>query len=347
MTLTSHPSGGNATTRNEGGERGERERIAGSEGFRHEALLYAGSEQFVTASAQFVREGLNGGEAILVAVIEPRASLLREELGPDAPEVEFLDMADVGRNPARIIPAWQEWVERNTAAGRTFRGIGEPIWATRTRAEIIECQQHEQLLNTAFDSGPAWSLLCPYDVRALPQDVIERAGHTHPAVVTRGTKRPSTSYPHEGLRAEQLFAAPLPAAAPPLCELWFDIDDLSRLRAAVHRHAQALHLDPHHLTDFVLVVSELAANSICYGGGKGRVRLWHEGNQAVCEVHDDGLITDPLVGRRRPNPRERVGGAGLWTANQLCDLLLIRSTKEQGTTVRAYMAADPEAASQS
>ena len=277
-------------------------------------------------------------------MIEPRASLLREELGSDAPEVEFLDMAEVGRNPARIIPAWQEWVERNTAAGRPFRGIGEPVWAERTRTEIVECQQHEHLLNTAFDPGPAWSLLCPYDVTALPPDVIERAGHSHPAIRTRGTTYPSTAYRREELGAEQLFAAPLPDSGDALCELWFDIDDLSRLRATVHRCAPALRLAGRRVSDFVLVASELAANSISYGGGRGRLRLWQEGGHAVCEVHDDGLITDPLVGRRKPDPRERVGGAGLWSANQLCDLLLIRSSKALGTTVRAYMAAHVEGA---
>jgi len=327
MNLPAHPDAGSVATRDAG--------------FRHEALLYAGDEQFVTATARFVREGLGDGEAVLVAVIEPRASMLREELASDAAEVEFLDMAEVGRNPARIIPAWQEWVERNTAAGRAFRGIGEPIWAARTRTEIIECQQHEQLLNTAFDPGPGWSLLCPYDVSALPPDVVERAGHTHPTMVTRGTKHASTSYPHPELRFEGLFAAPLPDAGPALCEFSFDIDDLARLRAAVHQHAPALGLDARRVPDFVLVVSELATNSICHGGGKGRLRLWQDGPHAVCEVHDDGLITDPFVGRRRPDPGKRAGGAGLWTANQVCDLLLIRSTAELGTTIRAYMAAQP------
>ena len=321
--LPNHPGGGNVT--------------AHRAAFRHEALLYAGDEQFVTETARFVREGLGGDEAVLVAVIEERASLLREELGSDAPGIEFLDMAHVGRNPARIIPAWQEWVERNSAAGRAFRGVGEPIWTARTRLEILECQAQELLLNTAFEAGPAWSLLCPYDVGALPPDVIERAAHTHPAVVTQGSKYLSSAYPHEGVRAEKLFAAPLPDAGPALRELWFDIDDLSRLRATVQQCAPALGLDGPRVADFVLVVSELAANSICYGGGKGRASLWRDGSYAVCEVHDGGLITDPLVGRHKPNPRERIGGAGLWTVNQLCDLVLIRSTKEQGTTVRAYL----------
>ena len=326
MNLPHDPESGNAGTK--------------VEAFRHEALLYAGDEQFVTSTTRFVREGLNNGEAVLVAVIEPRASMLREELGSDAPAVEFLDMAVVGRNPARIIPAWQEWVERNTALERAFRGVGEPIWAARTRTEIVECQKHEQLLNTAFDPGPAWSLLCPYDISALPPDVVERAGHTHPTVVTGETRQQSSSYPHEDFRAEEMFAAPLPEAGPALCEFSFDIDDLSRLRAAVHRHARELRLEGRRLADYVLVVSELAANSVLHGGGKGRARLWLEGDHAVCEVHDDGLITDPLVGRRKPDPRERAGGAGLWTANRLSDLLLIRSTEGHGTTVRAYITAN-------
>ncbi len=51
-----------------------------------------------------------------------------------------------------------------------------------------------------------------------------------------------------------------------------------------------------------------------------------------------GLITDPLVGRRKPNP-EGGGGAGLWIANLLCDLVQIRSTPQTGTTVRVYVEA--------
>jgi hypothetical protein len=58
-------------------------------------------------------------------------------------------------------------------------------------------------------------------------------------------------------------------------------------------------------------------------------------------VHDQGLITDPMVGRRRPDFAHHLGGAGLWTANLLCDLLLIRSAEDHGTTVRAHLALGP------
>ena len=88
------------------------------------------------------------------------------------------------------------WVDRKTAAGRGFRGIGEPIWASRRPAEILECQQHEQLLNTAFDDGPGWSLLCPYDTTTLPEAVIARAHDTHPGLLDGDARATSSSYPH-------------------------------------------------------------------------------------------------------------------------------------------------------
>ena len=40
---------------------------------------------------------------------------------------------ELGANPARIIPAWQEFVAEHAAPGRRVRGIGEPIWAGRRR----------------------------------------------------------------------------------------------------------------------------------------------------------------------------------------------------------------------
>jgi anti-sigma regulatory factor (Ser/Thr protein kinase) len=302
--------------------------------FRHEALFYAGAEQFVRRAAGYVRDALAADEPILVAVIEPRAKLLREELGAEAERVEFADMERVGRNPARIIPAWQDWVERNTgragprdlaAAAPGFRAIGEPVWAGRTGAEIRECQKHEELLGAAFGCGPAWSLLCAYDIESLPIDVVAMAHREHqtqPGAAVGG----------------DILVDPLPDLGPPILEFPFDLGELPRLRALIRQHAPDLGLAGRRVGDFVLVADELAANSVRHGGGVGVLRLWHQGSYAICEVHDAGLITDPLVGRRRPDFARHVGGAGLWTANRLCDLLLIRSAEAHGTSVRAHLA---------
>jgi anti-sigma regulatory factor (Ser/Thr protein kinase) len=314
----------------------------GSPRFRHEALVYQGTEDFVARTAGYVRAGLDAQEAVLVAVVRANTEALRGELGQDAREVEFLDMETLGRNPARIIPAWQAWVDRNTARGRAFRGIGEPTWAGRSPIEIREGQTHEHLLNTAFDAGPAWSLLCPYDARRLPAELIEYASASHPTVLgpPDGDVRRRLAY--DTRAAEQAFAVPLPDLEAPLAQLPFDIGDLGLLRSTIRGLAPHLGLDGRRLADFLLVADELASNSIRHGGGKGLLLLWRRGAHAICEVRDDGLITDPLVGRRRPDILARDGGAGLWSANKLSDLVLIYSTPDAGTTVRAYF--DVEAA---
>jgi hypothetical protein len=43
----------------------------------------------------------------------------------------------------------------------------------------------------------------------------------------------------------------------------------------------------------------------------------------------------PLAGRVRPGPRQRYG-RGLWMANQLCDLVQLRSRRD-GTVARVHM----------
>ena len=84
----------------------------------------------------------------------------------------------------------------------------------------------------------------------------------------------------------------------------------------------------------MLAVNELATNSVRYGGGRGEMLLWREGRMLLCEIRDEGHITDPLVGRSRPTP-EANNGRGLWLANQLCDLVQIRSSP-QGSSVRVH-----------
>jgi hypothetical protein len=44
----------------------------------------------------------------------------------------------------------------------------------------------------------------------------------------------------------------------------------------------------------------------------------------VCQIHDDGVITDPLAGRRRPS-LDAMRGHGLWIVFQVCDEVEIGS----------------------
>jgi anti-sigma regulatory factor (Ser/Thr protein kinase) len=305
-----------------------------AETFRHEALLYDGEVGFLTGTLPFIREGVVAGEPVLVVVSAAKIGLLRAALGGAADRVAFADMADVGANPARIIPAWCDFVASIGGGGGRARGIGEPIWAERTPDELVEAERHEALLNLAFAGVPAWWLLCPYDTGALGPDVLEEAERNHPFVSEGGVAWQSAAY--RGLeQVAEPFATPLPDPPGPPAELGFGSGSLAGLRDLVARHATAAGLDPTRAADLVLAVDEVATNSLRHGGGRGMLRIWRDGGALVCEVRDAGRIENPMVGRERPPP-ERDGGRGLWMVNQLCDLVQLRSFPD-GATVRVHM----------
>ena len=283
-----------------------------------------------------MREGLARDEAILIALPEPHLALLRRELGADAERIHLTDMAQLGVNPARIIPAWRDFVAEHEADGRPFRGIGEPIYADRSADELVECPRHEALLNLAFDGGPAWRLLCPYDTAALPADVIDEARRSPPALWENGVEGRSSSYvdPERALheREDELPAPPAHAN-----RVDFTSKDLGDLRKLVRRCGESAGLTSQRNSDLALAATEVATNSILHGGGQGTLAVWRDNGSVFCQVRDSGRIDDPLVGRERPAP-DKLRGRGMWLVNQLCDLVEVRS-RDDGSTVRFRLAA--------
>ena len=283
-----------------------------------------------SATVPFILEGLERAEPVLVAVLPDRIRSLRSSLGSDADRVTFLDMAEVGRNPARIIPVWRHFVHES--AGRSsVRGIGEPVWSSRKDVEIEECRLHESLLNLAFDDGPAWRLMCPYDVESLPAEVIEDASRTHP--ITSPLAASEAGYGgHDHARAA--FATPLPPRPEPTQQVAFAEGDLSMVRRIVRTWSLGAGLPEDKSGHLVLAVNELATNSITHGGGRGVLYAWTEPGSFVVEVCDSGRIPDPLVGRDLALDITE-SGRGVWIVNQLCDLVQVRSLAT-GAVVRVH-----------
>jgi len=308
------------------------------DGFSHQALLHEGDDGFLAGAVPFVREGLAAAEPILVAVGPDKIALLRTALGEDAAGVHFADMRRLGRNPGRIIPAWHEFLETERGESGALRGIGEPIWPGREPAELTECQLHESLLNLAFADADGFRLLCPYDVDALEDHVLHEAGCSHPEVQNGAGIRASSDYRgDDGDRLLAPFDASLPRPEPPVELLGFEHDGLAEVRALVAHGAGDIGLSAERSSNVVLAASEIAANSLRHGGGRGVLRMWREEGALVCEVRDRGHIRDPLVGRHSPRPGQR-GGWGLWLAHKLCDLVQVRS-QPGGTVVRLLMRA--------
>ncbi len=301
--------------------------------FRHEALLYTDTETFLAGVLPFLRDGLRRDEDIYVVVDEHTIDVIRRELGRAADRIVFDDMAQVGANPARVISAWKDFVAHRRPRA-PIRGIGEPIWGSRTPAEVVEYQRHEALLNIAFETTEEFRLLCLYDAATLDAAVLAEARHTHPIIVEADAARVSATFGTSRLSARR-FEDPLsePADVPHIFA--FADEQLHAVRALARGVAAGHGLAADRVTDLVLAVNEIATNSIRHGGGAGVLRMWVDNGSLISEVADSGVIDEPLLGRVRPEP-DQEGGHGVWLATQLCDLIQIR-TYDTGSVVRLHM----------
>ena len=299
--------------------------------FQHEAFFYADEEEFLEGTSSFLREAAEAEEPALAVLSAAKVEALQDALGGHSGDIRFAQMAEVGANPARIIPAWRDFADEH--GGRAIRGIGEPIWAERTPAQLVECQRHESLLNLVFADRSGFHLLCPYDTGALSDEVLEEACRSHPRLRLSGDQRTSDRCRSlEEVAAP--FGQPLPEPQADVASMVFQRGTLATLRHFVARKARAANLRVRAVDDLVLAISEIATNSVVHGGGGGLLRIWQEPDAVVCEVSDRGCIDSPLVGRERP-PSDQANGYGLWLANQVCDLVQVRSYGT-GSQVRVH-----------
>jgi anti-sigma regulatory factor (Ser/Thr protein kinase) len=303
---------------------------ADDQDFRHLALFYRGAAEYLAEVNGFIHAALVRGDAVFAALPLARAGPLREALGADSGQVAFADMAEMGRNPGRIIPAIRAFVDRHHSKRVSY--VGEPAWPGRSPAELVEAARHEALINQAFTGKPV-TIFCPYDAAGLPADVLADAERTHPVLMDREGARPSPAYLGPA-GVPPSCSTPLPPP-PPGAEVLRYRNDLHPVRALVARQAALARLAPDRATDLVLAVSELAANTLSHTRDRGTLRIWHAAGEILCEISDRGWIADPLAGRHHPRGDD-LGGHGLWLVNQVCDLVEMR-TSRAGTTFRLHM----------
>ena len=164
--------------------------------------------------------------------------------------------------------------------------------------------------------------------------VIEEARANHPLVLDDGSWSRSARYrPERPRRALRHRPLPPPGDSRPSWRsppaTWAGYAGWSGAESV------ELGIPEEAADDLVLCVDEIAGNSLLHGGGSGVLRVWGGPSTLICEVHRLRHIADPLAGRQSPS-LERLGGRGLWLANQLCDLVQIRSGAA-GTVVRLHV----------
>jgi anti-sigma regulatory factor (Ser/Thr protein kinase) len=116
--------------------------------------------------------------------------------------------------------------------------------------------------------------------------------------------------------------------------------NLSEVRVLAETQARGAGLPEDRVVDFVIAVSEIAANTVRHARTQGSMEIWCEAGEIICEMRDGGVITDPASAGRQPPAADASGGHGLWLARQVCDKVELHSDSG-GTTIRLHMSLPP------
>jgi anti-sigma regulatory factor (Ser/Thr protein kinase) len=107
--------------------------------------------------------------------------------------------------------------------------------------------------------------------------------------------------------------------------------NLSEVRALAETQARRAGLAEERIVDFVIAVSEIAANTVRHARTQGSMDIWSDAGEIICEMRDGGVIADPASAGRQPPAADASGGHGLWLARQICE----------GTVIRLHMSLSP------
>ena len=160
----------------------------------HGALIYGSDAEYLASLVPFLTDGISRGECVIAVTSRSQIDLLREALGNEARHVEFRDSSAVYETPVTTLNGYRDFLEETFAAGAPWiRVIGEPVWEGRSEAEVIGWTRYESMVNVALASAPA-TIVCPYDARSLPEEILARARHTHPELAEGGVSAANPDY---------------------------------------------------------------------------------------------------------------------------------------------------------
>ena len=304
--------------------------LAGAQ-LEHDAFLYGSDEQLVTAMVPFLQEGLTRGDAAAAVTTPGNLALLRDRLGADA-HVSYVEAADWYVRPAAAIAQFDAAIRELIDGGAPhLRVVGELPFGS-TAGEHASWNRYEAIVNEAFKRAPLW-VVCLYDTRALPEQLIEAARRTHPTLFEARRRRQSVDYVEPAVLLGQIPEPGIPVAGPPRLQLRIDGDPRG-WRHSLAGAVEAEALPRGRAEEFLIAVGEVVANALGHGHGLAELTLWSTNDGVVCAVHDDGPgVDDPFAGYLPPGNDDAAQGMGLWVARQLSDSLAIQSGAD-GTTVR-------------
>jgi len=185
------------------------DQAAADGGIQHVAWLYRSPDEHLAGIRDFIEAGQSAGQPVLLAVPAGRLSP-GWNLPGQKPGNHSLDTAELGRNPARLMPLVRAFADEHK--GHDVRVVCELAWAGRSAPELDEVARYETMANLAFAAMPI-TMLCPYDVARLPGAAITAACGSHPRLKQGGTERINSDYRAANMRALGQPPFPVPPDA--------------------------------------------------------------------------------------------------------------------------------------
>jgi anti-sigma regulatory factor (Ser/Thr protein kinase) len=301
--------------------------VSSESALRHHAFVYESDEEYVAGATAFLKDGLDAGEAGIVANTREGLAMMRDALGPDADRVAFVDVSAVYTRPAHTVARYYGTFLEQLQSSPSVRAVANGQFGT-TPEEWQEWMAYEAITNVAYAHLPVW-VVCAYDANRLPDPVIDIARRTHSEVLADGWQA------SEHFEDPRALVRKLTPEAEPVPELRsFAAADLESFRERLARELIAERVPEAKALEMLVAGTEVAANAVTHGGGMQEVRVGRVDGRFVCEVIDRGSgFDDPVAGYLAP--REGTG-TGLWVARQLAwRLESFRSPK--GFTVRIWL----------
>jgi len=267
----------------------------------HDAFLYGSDEQLVTAMVPFLQEGLTRGDAAAAVTTPGNLALLRDRLGADA-HVSYVEAADWYVRPAAAIAQFDAAIRELIDGGAPhLRVVGELPFGS-TAGEHASWNRYEAIVNEAFKRAPLW-VVCLYDTRALPEQLIEAARRTHPTLFEARRRRQSADYVEPAVLLGQIPEPSVPVAGPPRLQLRIDGDPRG-WRRSLAGAVEAEDLPRGRAEEFLIAVGEVVANALGARSRPGRAHpVVHERRGRLCGARRRTGRGRPV--RRIPPTRER------------------------------------------
>jgi hypothetical protein len=154
----------------------------------HSVLVYDEPGAVAPFCARYLTEGVNGHERVVAALPGDLGEEVRALLAPDlAVLVEWREPADVygDFDPDRVAEAYDAMIAAHPSTTRILAGLDRAAAESVTPAEW---DRYERLAHAIITSSTA-NVVCLYDTRAMPPELLDVAARRHGLAITDGVVR--------------------------------------------------------------------------------------------------------------------------------------------------------------